>query len=254
MKPLLFFIFLLLVLGFTAAPLVMKAKKVAEKYRAIGCAAQLGLAMDEFDSVYGHYPNTTIPEDLLEKYPQTDRSDSNYILGQLIASEMTDSEQLFDTDRSRGWSNKPEQADNIISPLSELLRAGECELSCVTLEGDQPLSSKSANSGTPLLVNHIIPGTDRFDPECYRGEMIYLRVDLSVATARINAEGKTLFESGPGTVWEDNVPRLHHPLFYQTSYLSPSKKKWLLPVGAVSLIVLVGFFCFRKGAARKSGE
>ena len=138
MKPLLFFAFLLVVLVYTAAPPILTAKRNANKARATCHLKNIGIAMSEFDSVYDHYPHTQIPEGLLEKYPQTDRTDSNYILGQLLASEATDSETIFDSGRSQGFSTK---ADGIISPLSELLRAGECEFSCVTLKGEKPLSS-----------------------------------------------------------------------------------------------------------------
>jgi hypothetical protein len=247
MKNRLFFTILALILISAMIPPVVKTKKNAAKANGIYSAKRLGITMNEFDAVNDHYPNQNIPKFFLSDYPQQNRDDSNYILGQLIHSQSTDSEQLFDTGLSKGSST---QADNVIFPLSELLRPGECEFSCVTIEGDEPLSSWMTKSSTPLLISHIDPNTRQFDKNCYSGEYVYLRGDNSVATGKIGPNGrpllkgqgsKSLFENGPDTVWGDLKPKIHYPLPYELKATpSPQKIKWgSRAVVLLSLVLLV---------------
>ncbi|MDA7651126.1 hypothetical protein N8597_00965 [Akkermansiaceae bacterium] len=80
----------------------------------------------------------------------------------------------------------------------------------------------------------------------------------SVATAKINSEGKailkdgqTFFETGPGTVWGDDTPRLHHPLFYEVSGASDPPSKWPFLFGGLALAILVWIFWKRSSFKRK---
>ena len=250
MKPLLFLAFLLGALALVSLPAVTKAKRNVDKAKAIGFAKQLGIAFNEFDSTYDQYPGPIIPESLLSIYPQQDRQDSNYILGQLIIAECTDSEKIFDTGRSVGRNTR---ADDIISPLTELLRPGECEFSYITLDGKRPLSSSYTRSSTPLLVSHIDPNTGKFDLTSFAGEYVYLRGDNSVATGKISPDGIPLikgqgrlglFVNGPDSVWDNDTPQIHLPLPYQVSSGIPFLRK-KITLAAASALVLA-FILFQK--------
>ena len=143
-------------------PSVTKAKRNADKAKAISCAKNLGIAFNEFDSDYDQYPGPIIPESLLSIYPQQDRQDSNYILGQLIISQATDSEKIFDAGRSVGRGT---QADDIISPSlnsSGLANANSptsplMESAPSTAATPAPQAPSSSATSTPTPGNSTSP-------------------------------------------------------------------------------------------------
>jgi hypothetical protein len=246
MKPYLFLAFLLGALAWVSLPAVTKAKRSAYKLKAVSCAKNIGVAFNEFDSRYDQYPGPIIPESLRSVYPQQDRQDSNYILGQIIIAQSTDSEKIFDSGRSLGRNT---QADDTISPLTELLRPGECEFSYITLDGKRPLSSSYTRSSTPLLVSHIDPNTGKFDLTSVAGQYVYLRGDRSVATGKISPDGipllkgqgrRGLFDTGPDSVWDNDTPQIHLPLPYQVSSDAfPRIKIALITASALVLVFLI---------------
>ena len=76
---------------------------------------------------------------------------------------------------------------------------------------------------TPVAFAQVIPKTEELDRDFMRGDAAYVRLDNSVALARISKEGKILrkghgrqglLETGTETLWGDLTPRIHHPLSY----------------------------------------
>lgn len=259
MKPYLFLAFLLGALAWVSLPAVTKAKRSAYKLKAVSCAKNIGVAFNEFDSRYDQYPGPIIPESLRSVYPQQDRQDSNYILGQIIIAQSTDSEKIFDSGRSLGRNT---QADDTISPLTELLRPGECEFSYITLDGKRPLSSSYTRSSTPLLVSHIDPNTGKFDLTSFAGEYVYLRGDNSVSTGKVSPDGtpllnkgqggRSIFDSGPDSVWENDTPKIHLPLPYQVPSGIPFLRTKIALAAASTLLLIFHILQKRHHLKRKA--
>ncbi|MDB4618408.1 hypothetical protein OAG53_01905 [Akkermansiaceae bacterium] len=218
MKKLLIFISLLLTMAFGVIyPLFIKAQNNAHKARGINNLKSMGIALGEFENHYGQYPQPEIPELLREAYPQTDRLDSNYVLGQVIVADATDSEKLFDAFLSKGPG-----ADDDISLFSEILRPGECAYIYVSGAGGEAFKAATTLGAVPLLISPADPNGKRVDLTAYLGEYLCLRSDRSVGTGLVSPEGvpllkngKSLFDYGPDTVWGDKKPRVHDPLPYE---------------------------------------
>jgi hypothetical protein len=61
----------------------------------------------------------------------------------------------------------------------------------------------------------------KFNPKPFNGKAFYLRIDQAVKMAQIDKNGRaiipgdpehrTLFQTGPGTIWGDRTPRVHPP-------------------------------------------
>jgi hypothetical protein len=217
MKQLLFIILLTLALIFALAPTLFRTGCGSDKARAINNAKQIGIAMTEFESHYGHFPTPDQHEDFLEDYPIQNRDDSNYILGQLLASKVLDSEKVFYINGREG--------DDVFHTPQENLKAGECEFSYISKAGRVHLSEQDFPSETPIVLGPMIAGSNLFDPD-YLGkshQMVFLKIDSSVGICTIDQTGKALIkgeeqrgllDTGKGSIWGDRVPTIHHPLSY----------------------------------------
>lgn len=147
----------------------------------------LGLALFNFEQDFGKYPDASTIE-LVRKEDQTSLSlgtkSSNDFFRQLIAAGYTDSEKIFYA-KIKG-SKMP---DNVMSG-SHALEKGECGFSyMVGLDN-------AGNSGRPILVTPLIPGTNRFDPIPFKGKAIILRIDNTCSVEPINKRGEVIDSSG----------------------------------------------------------
>lgn len=170
-------------------------------------ARQIGLALFEFESDYGAFPNaTTIP--LVEKVPGTSidltGKSSNALLRQLFAAGMTQSEDMFYA-RIKN-SIKP---DGDIAP-GHIMESGECGFSYIT-----DLSSKDDPS-TPIVLTPLIPGTTKFDPKPFDGKAIILHIDNSVRAYPISVDGH-VYDKGINIlspahpIWKGKAPNIRYP-------------------------------------------
>ncbi len=165
------------------------------------------LLLAEFDQDYGQFPGDSTAKKhvsagggrSVDLSPFKGKYSNDY-LAQLIAGGYTASEEIF----VAPWRKDPSRkADNVISPRSEILKAGECGFSYVKNQ------SSSDNSGRPVLLAAMSGDGGQFDPRVYGGMAMVLRIDGSVRLLRPSKKdnrmkikgGKTLFETGPDTVW-----------------------------------------------------
>lgn len=199
-----------LVLLVTATPVVMKANKKADMTCATSNAKQVFYLMIEFDGDYQQFPSdaTAILHTGSKGEPNVDLSSfkgkySNDYMGQFIAAGYTKSEQIF----VAPWEKDPSRkADDIISSRELILQGGECGFSYVKNQ------STSEKSGRPLLVAPMKGEGFKFDPRIYGCKAVVLRIDGAVKQLLIDRErhlakiggGKTLFQTGPDTVWGEN--------------------------------------------------
>lgn len=168
--------------------MVIRSHKKSDQTEAVSNARQIGLALFEFDTKYGKYPDaSTISE--VSKDAATDSNLSKLSLGtkssndyfrQLLAGAFIQSEKMFYAKIS--GAKKP---DNNIEG-AEALKKGECGFAYLA-----GLSSKG-NPSRPLIVTPLIPGTDRFDPKRFDGKAVILKMDNSVTSININSSGHVM--------------------------------------------------------------
>ncbi len=210
---------LLLLFGL-AVPSPLRHRKSADRAEAMNNMKQTGLALASFEEEYGTFPSMQIYQDNSNQFKfAVEGETANDLLGLLLAGGFSDSEEIF---FARGGVRITRRPDNRFNAPEKLLEPSECGFGYVMLQGGQALSSKTNNGACPLLVAPLVPGSGgadpRFNPEPYEGQAIYLRVDQSVEQGAIDDSGKvpipesrTLFETGPGTVWGEDVPDVRAP-------------------------------------------
>jgi hypothetical protein len=169
---------------FALLPMFICSKK-DDQSEAFSNARQIGIALTEFETEYGSFPNEETAAQIKAKNP-TDlhlaAKTSNDVCRQLIASGIVSSEQMFYA-KVKG-ARKP---DSIITE-GEVVKKGECGFSFLS-----ELSS-GGNRSRPLVVTPLIHGTDRFDPKPFQGKAVILRMDNSVTSLPINEDGHVLVD------------------------------------------------------------
>lgn len=179
---------IVIVLAVLTAPLTTGCRKKPDQTEAVSNARQIGLALFEFESKYGKFPDVSTIADV-RKDAATDLNLSKMSLGtkssndyfrQLLASGFAPSESMFFA-KILG-AKKP---DNNIKG-AEALKKGECGFAY--LAG----LSAAGNPSRPLIVTPLIPGTDRFDPKRFDGKAVILKMDNSVTSMNINSSGHVM--------------------------------------------------------------
>ncbi len=200
-------LFIIVVIAWLVNPVLIRSCKKADAISAASNAKQLYLLLAEFDQDYGQFPGDSTAKKhvpagggrSVDLTPFKGKYSNDY-LAQLIAGGYVASEEIF----VAPWEKDPSRkADNVISPRGEILKAGECGFSYVKNQ------SLSDNPGRPVLLATMSGNGEQFDPRVYGGKAVVLRIDGSVRQFRLSKKdnrailtgGKTLFETGPDTVW-----------------------------------------------------
>ncbi|WP_348223434.1 hypothetical protein [Luteolibacter sp.] len=166
-----------------SAPMVIRSHRKPDQAEAVSNARQIGIALFEFDSEFGKFPDASTVAAVQAK-TETDlelgKKSSNEIFRQLISAEIVQDERIFyaKIDRIR----KP---DGVVSK-GEALKKGECGFSYLA-----GLCSEG-NPSRPLIVTPLIPGTDRFDPTKFDGKAIVLKMNNSVTSMPIAKDGHVM--------------------------------------------------------------
>ena len=179
---------------------------------ARGNLRSMSMALFEFETAYGAYPNNETAKQVIEntetKLPLDDDS-SNAIFRQLIASQVSPSEEVF-------YARIPgaREPDNDLRKPGNVLAKGEVGFSYIT-----GLTSESP-SECPLVVTPLVPGTNRFDPKPFKGKAVILRVcgfpdGLEVLPIKkrgevIDASGKHLLDKDH-PIWRGKAPVILWP-------------------------------------------
>ncbi len=207
-SPILLGLILLIVIAAIFAistPHIHRCGNRATMTEAVNNAKQVFYLMIEFDGDYGEFPGDGTAvihkdengEPYLDMRAYKGRYSNDY-LRQFIVAGYTKSEEIFYV---YGASDK--KPDNVISSPGKILEAGECGFAYVKNQ------STSDNSGRPILISQMTGEGLTFDSDPYDGKAVVLRIDGAVKQLRINKAGEavvqgtqTLFDTGPGTVWE----------------------------------------------------
>lgn len=211
---------IIVALAALATPAILKQRKKMDMTQAISNSKQVYLILMDFESDMGNFPDATTAESSDELGSFTGNF-SNKMLGQLIAGGYTKSEEIFFAKGGNPAGNK--KPNDVISPVAEILEAGECGFSYVQVTGGSSGTSgarglsTSDNGGIPILLAPVSTGGQdaTFKPDPYDNRGVYLRVDGSARSERLNQtdnkiklSGKTLFQSGTGTVWGEGSSAL----------------------------------------------
>lgn len=177
--------------------MTLRSRKKADQVEAVNNARQIGLALFEFETGFGSFPDSSTIAAVRTK-TATDldlgAKSSNDFFRQLVATEITRSEQLFYA--KIDGSRKP---DGVLTK-GEALKTGECGFTYF-------LGAKTTdNPSRPLVVTAMIPGTDRFDPKRFHGKAVVLRLDNSVTSYPINKDGHLMIAGR-------NLMDPHHPIW-----------------------------------------
>lgn len=200
-------ILLLLILALLAP--IFHGPKGKPNTPEIVTAKQIGIALFEFNSKYGAYPNDTTVSLVTNEYPEhgynLSGKSSNALFRQLIASKIVKNEEIF---YARGKGTVIPDGD--ISPLQALKKS---EVGFAYISG---LTSKD-NPSLPLLLAPIIPGTTKFDPKPFKGRAIVLRIDQSVSLLKIREDGQAMLGAGKSLLdpnnglWNGKTPDIRYP-------------------------------------------
>lgn len=186
------------------APMVIRQRKKADQTEATSNARQIGLAMFEFETEYGSFPDASTGTLVTTNNPDNatiplGTSDSNGYFRQLFKANITQSEAMFFA--KTGFSTKPDGALQ-----AKTLEKGECGFGYI-LNTAAGLST----AGNPARVIACTPLNETaktFNPDPYDKKAVVLRIDNSVASLNINnaglasvGNGKTLLDTGDDTVW-----------------------------------------------------
>jgi type II secretory pathway pseudopilin PulG len=191
------------------APLWLRAKRYSPQTEATHNIRQLHLALLDFDSDYGRFPDVTTIATVRSDTHTTltlGTSSSNDYFRQLIAAGTANNETIF-------WAKTPatpRKPNNILG--ADALKKGECSFAYVAGH------SASNDSSTPVAMTPMIAGTYQFDPAAFGDKAVVLRIDGSAKPEVINSTtrevvipgGKTLFDSSQ-SYWHGKAPDLKWP-------------------------------------------
>jgi prepilin-type N-terminal cleavage/methylation domain-containing protein len=180
-----------------SAPMIMGQIKKANKAEAISNSKQIGLALFEFDSDYGSYPDKDTAADVTLAFPNADVkapsavSDSNSAFLQLFQAEIVKSEEIFFA--KAAGAKKP---DGDISSATTALAKGECGFGYVMNVTDA--YSTSGNASRIILVTPLAEGSDSFDINPFGGLAVLYKIDNSAVAVKIRPASGA--EQGPAIV------------------------------------------------------
>ncbi len=201
------------------APMVIRQRKKADQTEAVSNARQIGLALFEFETAYGSFPDkstaTTVTENTGTQLTFSGTASNDYFR-QLIAAEISQSEAMFYC--KTAFSKKP---DNVLNTTATALAAGEVGYAYL-LNTDTAFST-AGNPARPILAAPLAYPfqTGQFDSDMYDAKAVILKIDNSVTSVPILKTtklaqlggGKNLLQTGDDTVWGTGVvPTFVNPL------------------------------------------
>lgn len=198
----------LLIIGLVSVtPSVLRQRVKAIQTKAVGNSRHLGLALFEFESEYGKFPDASTIAAVKAKsgslLPLGTKTSNDYFR-QLIAAGIAYNETFFYADIA--GSRKPDgRMDG-----SHAIGKGECGYSYLSR-----LSSKG-NPARAIVVTPLIPGSNRFDPKRFDGKAVILKMDNSVTSLPIQKDGHALLYGKnildpANPIWEGKPPVIAWP-------------------------------------------
>jgi prepilin-type N-terminal cleavage/methylation domain-containing protein len=195
------------------APMVIRQRKKADQTEAVSNARQVGLALFEFETEYGSFPEGSLGQQINDStgstLAPTAIATSNDAFRQLIAAGIASSETMFFC-KTAYSTLKP---DNIMDTQQNALKRGEVGFGY--LMNTTTAFSTAGNPGRPIIAAPLeyngAFATGKFDKEIYDNKAVILKIDNSATSVTINQDGfavlgggKKLLDVGNGTIWGDS--------------------------------------------------
>lgn len=198
------------------APMVIRQRKKADQTEAVNNARQIGMALFEFESEYGSFPDdatATAVKDATDT-ALVSGSLSNDRFRQLIRAGIAQSEAMFYA--KTAFTQKP---DGILDTDTKALSKGEVGFG-ILMNNTAGLSA-AGNPSRPIIAAPLKVAMDgTFDSDFYDGKAVILKLDNSVtslaivkASGNVKMNGKNMLDTGSDTVWgvTDVVPKWAYP-------------------------------------------
>lgn len=200
------------------APMVIRQRKKADQTEAVSNARQIGMALLEFEQAYGSFPDANTADEVrtnTETSLTLGTSNANDYFRQLIAAEISQSEQMFYA--KTAFTKKP---DNVFNTSQKALASGEVGFGYILNTNDG--FSTAGNPARPIVAAPLaFPfSSGQFDVDMYDLKAVILRIDNSVQSIPILRTsklaqlggGKNLLQTGDDTVWGTGVtPTMVNP-------------------------------------------
>jgi hypothetical protein len=179
---------------FIASPYLIKQKKRMEMHQVQSCTKSIYLCMIDFENDMANFPDDRTAREQPELVRFTGASSNRY-LGQLIAGGYLKAECIFSIKSSMGT-----EADEVISPPSEILKKGENGWAYVMMTNGSPNSliqglSTDDYGQLPLLVAPLQDATGTINPKPFSKRAIVLRIDGSSRNAPYDSGNITPLDS-----------------------------------------------------------
>lgn len=199
------------------APMVIRQRKKADQTEAVNNARQIGIALFEFETEYGSFPDRDTAETVAAN------TDTNPVAGdsanarfrQLIRAGIAQSEPMFYSKTS--YTKKP---DGVFNTDEQALARGEVGFGMMVRADGTGLSG-SGNPSRPIVMTPFANGLagERFDFDVYDGKAVFLKLDNSVTSLQVikssglvKINGKNLTATGEDTVWgTETQPAIAYP-------------------------------------------
>ncbi|MCW1922709.1 hypothetical protein OKA05_09105 [Luteolibacter arcticus] len=167
---------------------------------------QLYLALVEFDTDYGAFPNDETAVDVTDATGTKltfKGGTSNACFRQLLAAAAVKTEKVFQI----GGAKLP---DDDFKDDSKALAKGECGISYV------PGLATNSSPDTPLAFAPLAPGKLKFDPVPLAGKAVILRVDGAVTVHTITPDGDVMVDGKSildpkQSFWKGKEPKVAWP-------------------------------------------
>ena len=199
------------------APMVIRQRKKADQTEAVNNARQIGMALFEFETEYGSFPDSATA---LAVATATDTTavagnTANDRFRQMIRAGIAQSEPMFYAKTT--YTKKPDG----VTTEEKALEKGEVGFGIMVKQDDTALSA-AGNPSRPIVMTPFATGLsgEKFDYDVYDGKAVVLKLDNSVtsipvlkSTGLVKINGKGLTESSTDSVWgTDTSVKIAYPL------------------------------------------
>jgi prepilin-type N-terminal cleavage/methylation domain-containing protein len=187
------------------APMVIRQRKKADQTEAVNNARQIGVALFEFETEYGSFPDAATAT-AVQAATDTELvagNTANDRFRQMVRAGIAQSEPMFYAKTS--YTKKPDG----ITVGDKALERGEVGFGIMVKSDDTALSAAN-NPSAPIVMTPFATGLtgEKFDYDVYDGKAVILKLDNSVtslpvikATGIVKINGVGLTESSTNSVW-----------------------------------------------------
>lgn len=181
-------------------------EKKALQTLAVTKARQIGLALFEFETEFGFFPNAETAVTVKEATGfkgELRAETANDCFFQLVGAGIVSNVEIFqwaDVQKPGDPAPKPPAAD----------RLEKCSFAYL------PARNSAGHPGRPIVVTPLIKGTNLFDPKPFGGKAVILKRDNSVTSVPIDGEGRAILDGrdlfDPGQpYWKGEEPSVKWP-------------------------------------------